>query len=143
MGEPRGEDPGARKDAALTFVVDVSGSMAEPNKLDLVQDALHTLINQLHPTDQVAIVAYDDTARVLREMTPVRDQESLHAAGVEGLRKVVAFSSADAADGDDQIAGFHSAANSLDGRRTLIGQMVRSDRLRAESPQKVRRHHAV
>src|SRR6185369_9560943 len=78
--QTRAEDPGRRSDAALTFVVDVSGSMAEPNKLDLVQDALHTLINQLRPTDQVAIVAYDDTARVLREMTPVRDQDSLHAA---------------------------------------------------------------
>jgi Ca-activated chloride channel family protein len=78
--QTRAEDEGARNDAALTFVVDVSGSMAEPNKLDLVQDALHTLINQLRPTDQVAIVAYDDTARVLREMTPVRDQERLHAA---------------------------------------------------------------
>jgi Ca-activated chloride channel family protein len=78
--QTRADDPTGRPDAALTFVVDVSGSMAEPNKLDLVQDALHTLINQLRPTDEVAIVAYDDEARVLREMTPARDQERLHAA---------------------------------------------------------------
>ncbi len=41
----------ATRHAALTFVVDVSGSMGEPGKLDLVKSALHTLIEQLRPTD--------------------------------------------------------------------------------------------
>src|SRR5688572_7142838 len=34
----------SRPDAALTFVIDVSGSMAEAGRLDLVQGALHTLV---------------------------------------------------------------------------------------------------
>jgi Ca-activated chloride channel family protein len=78
--QTRAENPAERTSAALTFVVDVSGSMAEPGRLDLVQDALHYLIDQLRPTDKVAIVAYDDRARVLREMTPVSSRQALHAA---------------------------------------------------------------
>jgi Ca-activated chloride channel family protein len=69
-----------RPDAALTFVIDVSGSMAEPGRLDLVQDALDYLIDQLRPTDSVAIVSFSDEASVLREMTPVRNKGPLHAA---------------------------------------------------------------
>ena len=69
-----------RPDAALTFVIDVSGSMADPGKLDLVQDALDYLIDQLRPTDSVAIVSFNDQATVLREMTPVRNKGPLHAA---------------------------------------------------------------
>jgi Ca-activated chloride channel homolog len=70
----------SRPDAALTFVVDVSGSMSEPGRLDLVKDALHYLVDQLRPSDSVAIVAYDDEARVLREMTPARNRQALHGA---------------------------------------------------------------
>jgi Ca-activated chloride channel family protein len=66
-------------------VVDVSGSMGEPGKLDLVRDALHTLVEQLRPTDSVALVAYDDTARTLRPMTSVRDRRALLGA-VDELR---------------------------------------------------------
>jgi Ca-activated chloride channel family protein len=66
--------------AALTFVVDVSGSMAEPGRLDLVKDALHFLVDQLGPADSVAIVAYSDEARVLQPMTRVDESASLHAA---------------------------------------------------------------
>ncbi|WP_432833456.1 YfbK domain-containing protein [Dactylosporangium sp. CA-092794] len=74
-----GTDAG-RPDAALTFVVDVSGSMAEPGKLDLVQHGLDTLVDQLRPADSVALVAYSDRAEVLRPMTPVRDRRALHDA---------------------------------------------------------------
>jgi Ca-activated chloride channel homolog len=81
----RPDDPSRRPDAALTFVVDVSGSMGEPGKLDLVKSALHTLVEQLRPTDSVALVAYDDNARTLREMTPVRDRRALLEA-IDGLR---------------------------------------------------------
>jgi Ca-activated chloride channel family protein len=74
------QDITTRPDAALTFVVDVSGSMAEPGRLDLVQDALHYLVDQLRPTDSVAIVVYNERARVLRELTPVSHRAALHGA---------------------------------------------------------------
>jgi len=78
--QTRADDPVRRPDAALTFVVDVSGSMAEPGRLDLVKDALHTLVDQLRDSDEVAIVAYQRNARVLRAMTPVRSRSVLHGA---------------------------------------------------------------
>jgi Ca-activated chloride channel family protein len=80
----RGRGSADRPDAALTFVIDVSGSMAEPGRLDLAKDALHTLVGQLRPSDSVAVVAFSDTARVVQPMTPVREQEDLHRA-VENL----------------------------------------------------------
>jgi Ca-activated chloride channel family protein len=60
--------------------VDVSGSMAEPGRLDLVRDALHTLVDQLGPGDQVSIVTFSDVARVLVSMTPATERSQLHAA---------------------------------------------------------------
>ena len=73
-------DTSVRSDVALTFVVDVSGSMGEAGRLDLVRDALHYLIDQLRSSDHVAIVAYDDEARVLREMTELSNRRALHGA---------------------------------------------------------------
>jgi Ca-activated chloride channel family protein len=78
--QTRADSAESRPDAALTFVIDVSGSMSEAGRLDLVQGALHTLIDQLRDSDSVAIVAYETRARVLREMTPVRSRSLLHRA---------------------------------------------------------------
>ncbi len=83
--QTRSETESRRPDASLTFVVDVSGSMAEPGRLDLVRDALHTLVDQLRPTDSVAIVSFSDKARALREMTRVSEKEDLRAA-IDRLR---------------------------------------------------------
>jgi Ca-activated chloride channel family protein len=83
--QTRSDDPESRADAALTFVVDVSGSMGEPGRLDLVQDALHTLVDQLRPTDSVALVAFSSKAEVVREMTRVSDADALHDA-IDALR---------------------------------------------------------
>jgi Ca-activated chloride channel family protein len=83
--QTRGEPEETRPDATLTFVVDVSGSMGEPGRLDLVRDALHTLVDQLRPTDAVALVAFTDKARVERKMTRVSDAGALNRA-IEKLR---------------------------------------------------------
>lgn len=42
----------------LVFLLDVSGSMNEPRKLPLLQDALRILVNQLTAKDRVSIVTY-------------------------------------------------------------------------------------
>lgn len=78
----RTRDDGAerRRDAALTFVVDVSGSMAEPGRLDLVQDAMHTMVDELRPSDSVAIVAFSSEAEAVLPMTRVSRKERLHDA---------------------------------------------------------------
>jgi Ca-activated chloride channel family protein len=61
---------GERKDAALTFVIDVSGSMDMDNRLGLVKHSLEILVEQLHRNDTVSIVVYGSEARVVLGPTP-------------------------------------------------------------------------
>jgi Ca-activated chloride channel family protein len=67
----RGRDvpAGERKPAHLVFLVDVSGSMADADKLPLVQQSLRVLVDSLAPTDTVALVTYAGATRVVLEPT--------------------------------------------------------------------------
>ncbi|GGP86153.1 vWA domain-containing protein [Streptosporangium pseudovulgare] len=76
----RGAEAGARRPANLTFVVDVSGSMAEPGRLDLVREALHTLVGQLGAGDRVSLVAFSEEAEPIIPMTSASGRDRLHAA---------------------------------------------------------------
>jgi len=58
-----------RKPAALTFVIDVSGSMDLDNRLGLVKRSLELLVEQLREDDTVSIVVYGSNARVVLEPT--------------------------------------------------------------------------
>ena len=58
-----------RPPANLVFLVDVSGSMGSPNKLDLVKKSLSTLAENLRPDDTVSIVVYASTFGTLLEPT--------------------------------------------------------------------------
>lgn len=69
-----------RKDAVLTFVVDVSGSMGDANKLDLVRPSLRKLVESLRPTDKVGIVKYGTTAEIVILPTPVKDKARILSA---------------------------------------------------------------
>jgi Ca-activated chloride channel family protein len=73
-----------RKDAMLTFVIDVSGSMQEDNKIDMVKHGLRRLVDQLGPNDRVAIVAFTDTAWIVVEPTSVENRYRILDA-IEGL----------------------------------------------------------
>ncbi len=64
-----------RKDAILTFVVDVSGSMDLENRLGLVKRGLRLLVNELRPTDQVALVVYGSTAHTILNPTSAAEPE--------------------------------------------------------------------
>ncbi len=66
-------DEDDRKDAALTFVIDVSGSMEMGNRLELVKQSLEMLVEQLHRNDTVSIVVYGSEARVV--LNPTRGSE--------------------------------------------------------------------
>ena len=48
----------SRPAANLVFLLDVSGSMNEPNKLPLVKQSLRLLVEKLRPEDRVAIAIY-------------------------------------------------------------------------------------
>ncbi|MFD6432471.1 von Willebrand factor type A domain-containing protein [Streptomyces venezuelae] len=58
-----------RPPAALTFVIDVSGSMAEPGRLDLVKESLGLMTDRLRPDDSIALVTFSDTAKTVLPMT--------------------------------------------------------------------------
>ncbi|MEA2603314.1 MAG: Ca-activated chloride channel [Acidobacteriota bacterium] len=69
---------GKRRPAVLTFVIDVSGSMNQQNRLGLVKDSLFLLIDQLRPDDRVGLVVFGDTARLLLE--PSNNREAIRQA---------------------------------------------------------------
>jgi Ca-activated chloride channel family protein len=66
-----------RKDASLTFVIDVSGSMDMDNRLGLVKRSLELLVEQLRPSDTVSIVVYGTDARVLLDPVPGSHQGTI------------------------------------------------------------------
>jgi Ca-activated chloride channel family protein len=73
-----------RKPLRLTFVIDTSGSMKEQNRLELLKDSLHLLVDRLNWQDSVAIVAYNTDARVILDPTP-GDHRSLILAAIDRL----------------------------------------------------------
>ena len=74
----------ARPAANLVFLVDVSGSMAAPAKLPLVQESLRMLVGRLRADDHVAIVTYATQATLALPATPVAHAADILTA-VDGL----------------------------------------------------------
>ena len=74
-----------RKDAILTFVIDVSGSMKMENRLGLVKKALTLLVDQLRPTDRVGIVVYGSRGKVVLPHTGIERRSEVLAA-IHSLR---------------------------------------------------------
>jgi Ca-activated chloride channel family protein len=60
---------GERPPAALTFVIDVSGSMDEPGRLDLAKESLSVMTDRLRDDDSVALVTFSDEAETVLPMT--------------------------------------------------------------------------
>lgn len=69
----------------LVFLLDVSGSMATPDKLPLVQRAFRLLVEQLRPQDRVAIVVYAGAAGLVLPSTP-GDHKSEILAAIDRLQ---------------------------------------------------------
>ena len=69
-----------RPPAALTFVIDTSGSMAREDRLGLVKQALTFLVDRLRPRDTVAIVAFGTDAQVLLAPTSAQDADRILGA---------------------------------------------------------------
>ena len=148
---------GERPPAALTFVIDISGSMSEPGRLDLAQESLGVMTDRLRDDDSVAIVTFSDRAETVLPMTRLdgnRDKihdaidgleptfstnlgagvETGYATAVKGLRegatnRVVLVSDALANDGDTDP---DTILDRIDGARrehgiTLFGVGVGSD----------------
>ena len=87
----------ARPAGNLVFLIDVSGSMDEPDKLPLVKQALGMLVEELGENDRVAIVTYageaglvlppvsgDQKARIRQAIDTLKPGGSTHgSAGIE------------------------------------------------------------
>lgn len=61
----------------LTFLIDVSGSMSDQNKLPLLKSAFKLLVNQLREKDKVAIVVYAGAAGVVLKPTSGSEKETI------------------------------------------------------------------
>jgi len=69
-----------RPKSNLVFLVDVSGSMDEPNKLPLVVDGLRQLTRELGENDRVTIVVYASSEGLALESTRGDQQQTILAA---------------------------------------------------------------
>ncbi len=74
------EAPVSDIDSNIVFLIDVSGSMEEENKLPLVRQAFSLLADQLGPDDRVSIVTYAGEDRVVLEGTAGDDTATITTA---------------------------------------------------------------
>ena len=95
-------DDANRKPANLIFVIDISGSMARENRLGLVKQSLHLLLDELAEGDRVGIVVYGNRGEVILEPTDISRRDHIEAAidrlgpsgatnACEGLEKAYAL----------------------------------------------------
>ncbi|MBX7096597.1 MAG: VWA domain-containing protein [Myxococcaceae bacterium] len=73
-----------RKQAHLTFLVDVSGSMQGPDRLPLAKRALRLLVDNLRDGDTVALVTYAGRVSLVLPPTGIEHRVAIHEA-IEGL----------------------------------------------------------
>lgn len=64
----------------LVFLIDVSGSMNEPDKLPLLKSAFRLLVEKLKPEDTVSIVTYAGNAGTVLEPTAIADKAKILSA---------------------------------------------------------------
>ncbi len=95
----------------LVFLIDTSGSMDEPMKLPLLQNALGMMLGLLRAGDQVAIVAYAGSAGLVLDATDATNTDAIFTAidrlaaggstaGAEGLELAYQTAASMAADGE-------------------------------------------
>ncbi|GAA3484488.1 VWA domain-containing protein [Streptomyces yanii] len=80
------DEDGERPPAALTFVVDISGSMAGTGRLDLVKKSLSILTDELRDDDSVSLVTFSDKAKTLVPMTRLRDHRGKIRDAVDSMK---------------------------------------------------------
>jgi Ca-activated chloride channel homolog len=69
-----------RPAANLVFLLDVSGSMSDQNKLPLVKESLRLLVEKLRADDRVAIVTYAGASGLALPSTPVAKKTTILSA---------------------------------------------------------------
>jgi Mg-chelatase subunit ChlD len=69
----------------IIFLVDVSSSMRDTNKLKVMQVALHYLIDNLRAMDKITFITYADSVRTLRDGISGENKQDLDDV-IDGLR---------------------------------------------------------
>ncbi|PWJ37999.1 vWA domain-containing protein [Sediminitomix flava] len=69
----------------IVFLLDVSGSMSDSNKLPLLKSSLKLLLETLRPEDRVAIVVYAGSSGIVLPSTPCNEKDRIIEA-LEDLR---------------------------------------------------------
>jgi Ca-activated chloride channel family protein len=72
--------PAEQPEANLVFLLDVSGSMNEPDKLPLLKSAFRLLVSKLRPDDTVSIVTYAGDAGTVLEPTKASERAKILTA---------------------------------------------------------------
>jgi Ca-activated chloride channel family protein len=73
----KGREVEGRGGANLVFLIDVSGSMDDPDKLPLLREAMKLLVDQLGDRDRIAIVTYSDVSNLALPSTEVRERATI------------------------------------------------------------------
>ncbi|WP_246660081.1 VWA domain-containing protein [Rhizobium sp. FKL33] len=132
-----------RKPANLVFLIDVSGSMDEPDKLPLLKTAFRMLVDTLTPEDKVSVVTYAGASGVALESTSVRDKAKILAAidalgaggstaGAQGIETAYALAEKSfVKDGVNRVllatdGDFNVGASSDDALKSLIAAKRKS-----------------
>ena len=95
-----------RDPANLVFLLDVSGSMNQPNKLPLLREAMKMLVENLNEKDRVAIAVYAGAAGLVLPSTPCSDKHKI----LESLNRLKAGGSTNGGAGI-KLAYATAAAN--------------------------------
>lgn len=69
--------PAVQPKANLVFLIDVSGSMDEPDKLPLLKSAFRLLVNKLKADDTISIVTYAGDAGTVLEPTRASEKDKI------------------------------------------------------------------
>ena len=76
--QARRVSPEERKNAVITFVIDVSGSMDLENRLGLVKKSIGILIDNLDDGDKIGLVVYGSSGRKI--LDPSNEKETIRDA---------------------------------------------------------------
>lgn len=77
VGVSNPEPPADREPVSLIFVVDVSGSMEDDNRLGVAQEVIYGIADRMRPSDRAAIVTYADAVRVVQPFTDGENKDAI------------------------------------------------------------------
>ncbi|MFC9944447.1 vWA domain-containing protein [Streptomyces pratensis] len=104
---------GERPPAALTFVVDISGSMSEPGRLDLAKTSLGILADELRDDDSVSLVTFSEEAETRLPMTRLQGNRTKVRDAIEEMEPADSTNVAAGVERgyDEAVEGHRKGAN--------------------------------